>query len=112
MQKCSAFERKGMLTGPQATKKIIATVLLLVLVLVIGIFYKNNTFAIEKFKETPVAESSLLENEKNTIEIFKKLSPMVVFVHNLAYVSDFFAFNVTEVQRGTGSGFVWDNSAT
>ena len=77
----------------------------------LGCFARSNpSLAIQKHKEAPIQTSQLLGDEKNTIEIFSKASPMVVFIHNLAYVSDFFAMNVTEVQRGTGSGFIWDNT--
>ena len=49
-----------------------------------------------------------LQDEKNSAEIFAQRAPFVVFVHNLAYSVDFFSFRATEIQQGTGSGFVWD----
>ena len=84
-------------------------VIMVLVFLTIPFLSGEKSLAIEKFKENPVAKNQLLETEINTIQVFKKTSPMVVFVHNLTYVSDFFAMNVTEVQRGTGSGFIWDN---
>lgn len=56
--------------------------------------------------ETP---GDLLAYEKNTIGVFQHASPAVVFVHNLQDYRSFFSRNVTEVQQGTGSGFLWDN---
>ena len=50
----------------------------------------------------------LLEYERNTINVFQNASPSVVFVHNVQQRRNFFSFNVTEVQAGTGSGFLWD----
>lgn len=50
----------------------------------------------------------LLAYERNTIEVFQNASAAVVFVHNLQNRREFFSFNVTEVQAGTGSGFLWD----
>ncbi len=52
--------------------------------------------------------NGLLEYERNTISIFQNASPSVVFVHNVQQRRNFFSFNVTEVQAGTGSGFLWD----
>lgn len=54
--------------------------------------------------------SDLLAYERNTIEVFQKTSPSVVFVHNLQSRRNFFSFNVTEYQAGSGSGFLWDRS--
>lgn len=50
----------------------------------------------------------LLESERNTIEIFRAAGPSVVYVTNNALRRDFFSMNVTEVEQGTGSGFLWD----
>lgn len=52
--------------------------------------------------------SALLEDEQNTISIFNKTSPFVIYVHNIQQVVDFF-YNAHEVQAGTGSGFLWDD---
>jgi len=51
---------------------------------------------------------ALLENERNTIEVFQRADPSVVFVTNNALRRDFFSMNVTEVPQGAGSGFLWD----
>lgn len=56
-------------------------------------------------KEVP---SWFLQDEKNTVDIFEQRAHLVVFVHNLAYNIDFFSFRATQVQQGTGSGFIWD----
>ncbi len=54
------------------------------------------------------APGDLLAHERNTISVFQNASPSVVFVHNLQQRREFFSFNVTEVQAGSGSGFLWD----
>jgi len=51
--------------------------------------------------------SDLLEYEKNTITVFERASPYVVFVHKLANVYDT-SFQAYEVPIGAGSGIVWD----
>ncbi len=56
----------------------------------------------------PAGGSFLLEDEKNTIEVFRNVSPSVVFITTTARETDLFNFNVMEVPRGSGSGFVWD----
>ncbi|PLW82068.1 2-alkenal reductase [Kineobactrum sediminis] len=50
------------------------------------------------------------EDEANTTEIFSKASPAVVFVTSKALRRDLFSLNVHEIPRGSGSGFVWDES--
>ena len=61
----------------------------------------------------PIAQEAmpegLLASERNTIEIFRAAAGSVVFVTNNALQRDFFSMNVTKVQRGTGSGFLWDS---
>ncbi len=56
----------------------------------------------------PEPAPGLLESERNTIEIFRAAGPSVVYVTNNALRRDFFSMNVTEVEQGTGSGFLWD----
>jgi S1-C subfamily serine protease len=57
---------------------------------------------------TMAQSSDLLEDEKNTIEIFQKASPSVVFITSLVFRRDFFTLNIFEIPKGTGSGFIWD----
>lgn len=52
--------------------------------------------------------SALLESERNTMDVFRRADPSVVFVTNKALRRDFFSMNVTEVPQGAGSGFLWD----
>ncbi|MEM9253936.1 MAG: trypsin-like peptidase domain-containing protein [Pseudomonadota bacterium] len=48
------------------------------------------------------------EDETNTMEIFQRASPAVVFVTNTALRRNLFSLNVQEIPRGSGSGFIWD----
>src|SRR5690606_34440668 len=52
--------------------------------------------------------TGLLEDERNTIEVFRRASDSVVFVTNTQLRRDLFSRNVMQVPRGSGSGFVWD----
>ena len=50
------------------------------------------------------------EDEANTMEIFRKASPAVVYVTNTELRRSFFTLNVEEIPRGSGTGFIWDKS--
>jgi S1-C subfamily serine protease len=50
----------------------------------------------------------LLDSEKNTIEVFKDSSSLVVSVDSTRVAADFFNMNYQEVPTGSGSGFIWD----
>jgi S1-C subfamily serine protease len=50
----------------------------------------------------------LQPDERETISIFERTSPSVVYITTIQHVRDFFNRNVTRVPQGTGSGFVWD----
>jgi S1-C subfamily serine protease len=54
-----------------------------------------------------VARGDLAEDEKATIELFRRASPSVVFITTLARRTVGF-LEVQEVPQGAGSGFVWD----
>jgi S1-C subfamily serine protease len=49
--------------------------------------------------------------EKNNVDIFKRVSPSVVFIATTGLRRDW-SRNVFEVPEGTGSGFVWDEEGT
>lgn len=52
--------------------------------------------------------SDYLPNERNTIEIFQKSAPKIVFVHRLKTVMGH-DYQRMHVPTGAGSGIVWDN---
>lgn len=52
----------------------------------------------------------LTRDEINNIEIFSRVSPSVVHVANQQVVRQRFSFNVMEIPRGSGTGFVWNDS--
>ena len=54
------------------------------------------------------ARGDLASAEKTTVEIFKKNAPTVVFITTVALREDLLRRNVSEIPRGTGSGFLWD----
>jgi S1-C subfamily serine protease len=68
----------------------------------------TNTGAQTLAAERPLPPD-LLEDERNTIEVFRRTSRSVVFVTNTALARDRFTLNVVEIPQGSGSGFVWDS---
>ena len=50
----------------------------------------------------------LLEDERNSIEVFERNADAVVFIRNVRVQWNPFRGDVTEQPQGTGSGFVWD----
>jgi S1-C subfamily serine protease len=55
------------------------------------------------------ARGELAGDERNTIAIFDSVSPSVVNITTTERVQDLWTRRVSEVPRGTGSGFVWDD---
>jgi S1-C subfamily serine protease len=55
------------------------------------------------------ARGDLAADEQATIELFKKSSPSVVHITTLVERQGMFDLNVTEIPRGTGTGFLWDD---
>lgn len=61
--------------------------------------------------DSPVEYLSFATNdEANSTEIFSKASPAVVFVTSSALRRNLFSLNVTEIPRGAGSGFIWNEN--
>ena len=60
---------------------------------------------------TPVvpvtARGDLAADERNNIDVFKRVSPSVVHIATLSAARGF-ALDVMQVPRGMGSGFIWD----
>ena len=55
-----------------------------------------------------VARGDLAQDEKTATEIFKNVSHSVVYISSIELRRDFFSFNIYQIPKGTGSGFVWD----
>ena len=52
------------------------------------------------------------DDEANSVEIFQKSSPAVVFVTNTALRRSLFSPNIQEIPRGAGSGFISKRNIT
>jgi len=67
---------------------------------------------IDPSRSAPVAPPSStmrIEDERNSIEVFRAAAPATVFVTQLQLVRQGFSMRPAEVAAGTGTGFVWDD---
>ncbi len=55
------------------------------------------------------ARGELAADERATIAIFESVSPSVVYITTTNQLINPWTRNLSEVRRGTGSGFVWDD---
>jgi S1-C subfamily serine protease len=56
----------------------------------------------------PLSSGAALEDERNTIGVFRTAAKSTVFVTQKQVVVDYFGGQATEVPAGSGTGFVWD----
>ncbi len=52
----------------------------------------------------------LTNNERATINLFENAAPSVAFITTSNLRRDYWSRDITEIQRGSGSGFVWDKN--
>jgi S1-C subfamily serine protease len=69
-----------------------------------------NTLAASRTGQRPVAPGRISDAERSTVELFQHASPSVVFITSLTVRRSAFRFNLMEIPRGSGSGFVWDDA--
>jgi S1-C subfamily serine protease len=89
--------------------------LLIIALIILGTWYFAPEIAqrITSANATPrpvVARGALGADELTTIDIFESSKASVVFISTSERVVDFWTRNVMTVPRGTGSGFIWDES--
>ena len=56
-----------------------------------------------------LARGNLAEDESNNIAVFKAASPSTVHITTLEVARNFFSLDVTQLPKGTGTGFLWDD---
>lgn len=90
--------------------------LLLSILLGVAVGYMVYTIVIDFTRQpalTPRAvtpRGDLSAEEQTTIEIYQNAAPSVVYITTVAVRTGPFRFRQSEVQTGTGSGFIWDNA--
>jgi len=94
---------------------------ILLIALISGIFAAGSVVILDRinnrygpsqaaFTETPpagITDPASSTDEQNNIEVYRTLSPGVVFIHSTSYARDFFGF--VEPQEGSGSGSILDH---
>ena len=66
--------------------------------------------AASRGSQRPVAPGHLNEGERGTVELFQRASPTVVFITSLSVRRGAFRFNLMQIPRDSGSGFLWDDA--
>ncbi|NRA51921.1 MAG: serine protease, partial [Phaeodactylibacter sp.] len=56
----------------------------------------------------PAAFNGLNPQERANIRLFEESAPSVCYITTTNVRRDYFSRNITEIPRGSGSGFVWD----
>jgi len=73
-------------------------------------FWLGSVYTTGAVPRPVAARGDLAADEKSTIDLFKTVSPSVVYITTLTMQQDFFSFRALEVPQGAGSGFIWDDS--
>ncbi len=58
--------------------------------------------------EETVLDFSLSRDEKAVIKLFEKGAPSTVYINTSTFRRDYWTRNISEIPRGSGTGFVWD----
>ena len=64
---------------------------------------------IQKKKESPKTSHFNTNGYENAvINLFEQSAPSVVFITSTSRTQDFWSMDITEIPKGTGTGFMWD----
>ena len=68
--------------------------------------FQPSQAALSETAPAGITDPAMATDEQNNIEVYKSLSPGVVFIHSTSYARDWLGF--VEPQEGSGSGSVLD----
>ena len=68
--------------------------------------YQPSQAALTETPPAGISDPASATDEQNNIEVYRTLSPGVVFIHSTSYARDFFGY--VEPQEGSGSGSILD----
>jgi S1-C subfamily serine protease len=85
--------------------RVNSSLVMILLALVAALIYRD----VVRQERAIIARGDLAQDEAATVELFKRISPSVVHVDNVARRVDWRTDNVLEMRQGSGSGFVWDS---
>ncbi len=70
----------------------------------------GRSLAAQDVDPRPIATQKAFDaDESATIELFQRASPSVAFITSVSYRRSPFTLDVQRIERGSGSGFVWDD---
>ena len=70
----------------------------------------GRTLAAQEVNPRPIATQRAFDTDESaTIELFQRASPSVAFITSVSYRRSRFTLDVQRLERGSGSGFVWDD---
>jgi S1-C subfamily serine protease len=97
-------------SDPTVRRMLLFGLATLIVVLVIYLFPWIETMLIRLDAEPRVVtpRGDLSGEEQTNIEIFQLASPTVVYITTVRRFINPWTRNITELPRGTGSGFIWD----
>jgi S1-C subfamily serine protease len=106
-------DRRQLHRAGRAQVQSVLTILLLILVGLLlyreARFWFGGVHQKGALPRAVTARGDLAADEKGTIELFKEVSPSVVYITSLTVQQDPFRFRALEVPQGAGSGFIWDD---
>ena len=73
---------------------------------------KNETDSLAElttYEREAQPRTDLTREEMATIKLFEDAAPSVAFISTSNYRENYWSRDITEIPRGSGSGFVWDN---
>lgn len=85
------------------------TIVILIILFISRPYIKGWILDKEAPTRTVTKRGDYLSDERNTIDIFQRTSPSVVFISTTDARVNTWSRTVTEAPSGTGSGFIWDN---
>jgi S1-C subfamily serine protease len=71
-------------------------------------WFDRGTPALNPRPVTPAG--NLAQDEQSTIDLFKEVSPSVVYITTMTQLQDRWTLDIREIPQGTGSGFIWDDA--
>ena len=103
------FERRNVVKEPDHSRGVIFLLLAIIAVLAFSrlkplIFGGPGRSAAPR---TVTPRGDLAQDEQSTIDLFREVSPSVVYITSSRVQRDF-SFNLLKIPQGAGSGFVWD----
>lgn len=109
MERERSHRRRAGVAQPQAWLTFLLLILAGLLLFREARFWLGSVYSTGAAPRAVTARGDLAADEKSTIDLFKTVSPSVVYITTLTVQQDFFSFRALEVPQGAGSGFIWDD---